>query len=109
MDEIARAYATLSSLKQNVPNTFEVEQSWVNDFHSVLDKIEKATSLDLQEFRVPQQELHKEISGGNSISGEVDYSGRTVVERMRLLMKLDAVLGYFTTKTTMRSIGFNKG
>ena len=53
MDELARVYATLTALKQNVPNTYEVEQSRVDDFHSVLDQTEKATSLHLQGISCP--------------------------------------------------------
>lgn len=64
MDEIAKAYSLLSSMKQNVPDTFAVDQSWVNDFHSALEMVEQAINLDLQDFRVPQADLRREKSGG---------------------------------------------
>jgi hypothetical protein len=56
--------------------------------------------------------LTREISGGNYLTGEVDYSGRTVVERTRLLLKVDAVLGFFQyvkDKPTKGKLGFSKG
>lgn len=64
----------------------------MGDFHFALQKIEKATGADLQEFRIPQEDLRRGITGGNYLTGEVDYSGRMVVERTRLLLKVDAVL-----------------
>lgn len=112
MDEVVKAYVLLSSLKQNIPTDFRVDQSWVGDFHSALQKIERATGVDLQEFRIPQEDLRREITGGNYLTGEVDYSGRMVVERTRLLLKVDAVLGYFQyqlkDKATKGQMGFSK-
>jgi hypothetical protein len=111
MDEIAKAYASLSSIKVNAPNTFSVDQSWVDDFHSALDKVEESTGLSLQEFRIPQSDMHREKSGGNYLTGETFYSGRTVIERTRFMLKLDAVLSYFTFQKdipTKGQIGFSK-
>lgn len=111
MDEIAKSYAMLSSLKQNVPNLVNVDTKWVDDFHKSLEMIEKTTGLDLQEFRVSQEEFKKEVSGGNIRTGQVRYSGRMLVERARLMMKLDAVLAYFQyqqSKPTKGQIGFSK-
>jgi hypothetical protein len=111
MDEIAKAYTLLSSIKANAPKNFAVDQSWVNDFHSALDQVEKATGLSLQEFRIPHAELHRETSGGNYLTGETHYSGRTVIERARFMLKVDAVLGYFSLqkdRPTKGQIGFTK-
>lgn len=111
MDEIAKAFTLLSSMKENVPKTFEVDESWVNDFHAALSQVEAATGITLQEFRISPSELRRETTGGNYLSGEVFYSGRNVVERSRFLVKLDAVLRYFSyerEKTTKGPIGFRK-
>ena len=111
MDEVAKAYALLSSLKQNIPTNFYVDQRWVHDFNNALQKIESTTSISLQEFRVPPEELTRETTGGNYLTGEVDYSGRMVVERTRLLLKVDAVLGFFQyakDKSTKGKLGFSK-
>lgn len=110
MDEIAKAYTLLSSIKANVPTNFEVDQSWVDDYHAALEQVENATGLSLREYRVSHADMHRETTGGNYLTGEVFYSGRTVVERSRFMMKVDAVLGYFTLKTEPKKqqIGFSK-
>jgi len=111
MDEIAKAYTLLSSIKANAPNNFAVDQSWVDDFHAALAQVEKATGLSLQEFRIPDADMHRETAGGNYLTGETYYSGRTVVERSRFMMKVDAVLGYFSLqkdRPTKGQIGFSK-
>jgi hypothetical protein len=111
MDEIAKAFALLSSLKQNIPNNYQVEQSWVHDFHNALQQIESATSTSLHEFRVSPQELARETIGGNYLTGEVDYSGRMVVERTRLMLKVDAVLEFFhyiKEKPAKGKLGFSR-
>lgn len=108
--DLAQAYALLNSLKQNLPTTFEVERRWVDDFHSILDAVEKTTGADTYAFRVPPDELHPEVSGGNYLEGTTDYSGRTVIERSRFVQKVDAVLGYFqfTQSEPKKDIGFGK-
>jgi len=80
----------------------------VDDFHSILDAIEKTTNADVRAFRVPPDELHPEVSGGNYLEGTIDYSGRMVIERSRFAQKLDAVLGYFQFVGTKpkKEIGF---
>jgi hypothetical protein len=112
MEEIVKAYALLSSLKQNIPNNFQVDQKWVNDFHNALQKIESTVpGTSLQEFRISPEELTAETSGGNYLTGTVDYSGRTVVDRTRLLLKVDAVLGcfqYIKDQPTKGKLGFSK-
>ena len=69
VDEIARAYTLLSAIKQNVPSKFEIGKSWVIDFHSVLDRVEKCTGMNMQRFRIPEADLYKETLGGNSTTG----------------------------------------
>jgi hypothetical protein len=107
MDEIAKAYVTLSSLKQNAPTTFEIDKSWVDDFHTALDMVQTATGLNLKEFRIAQLDLHKETSGGNYLTGEVDYSGRTVIERSRFLLKVDAVFELLSISEEQTGKGLN--
>jgi hypothetical protein len=98
--DLAQAFFLLRSLKQNLPYSSNVEQKWVDDFHSILDTVEKVTSSNLRAFRVQPDELHHPIASVTRGSrrygpGQVRYSKEVVVERARLLHKLDAVLGYF--------------
>ena len=117
--DLPQAYFLLESLKKNIPDSFEVDQKWVNDFHAILDTVEKDTGNNLDAFRVPQGELHHPIVSVRRASrhgqpGEVRRSTtRTVVERARLLHKVDAVLSYFqfsgnSGDAPKQSIGFRK-
>lgn len=101
-EELAQAYARLKSMKDNLAKTHEVDRKYIVEYHRILDQLEAATGSKLHDFRVPDTEIHPQISGGNYITGEVHYSGRQVCERSYLAMKVDAVLGFFTIKTASR-------
>jgi len=105
-----KAYALLSSLRQNLPDKFEVGKEWVDDYHSILDSIEKETGEGLGEFRVSSNDVYLPVVGGNTITGEIRRGKKFVVQRTRLLMKVDAVLEYFQFQETPenRPIGFRK-
>jgi hypothetical protein len=94
-DELARAYTMLSSLRKNVAEMTEVAGMYVQEFHAVLDRLEKA-DIDVTEFR---------------ISGRAMYfvGGRSYVDKPFILTKLDALLGYFEiiAAEKPRSIGFH--
>jgi hypothetical protein len=116
--DLEQAYFLLQSLKQNIPNYSEVDQKWVVDFHSILDTVEKETGSDLNAFRVSQSDLHHPIASVTRATrrapGHVRYSERIVIERARLMHKMDAVLGYFQFtgskgQPPKQSIGFKAG
>ena len=98
-DLLAQAYARLQAMKDNLPKNYEVDQKYVQEFHQILDTLQAASGSDLKNFRVPQNEIHPQVSGGNYITGEVHYSGKQVCERNYLAMKIDGDLGFFTIKT----------
>ena len=97
VNEIARACTLLAAIKRNIPTKFEIAKSWVSDFHSVLDRVEKSTGQSLQDFRIPDTDLYKESLGGNPKTGEVYYSGKVLIDRTRFLLKLDAALAHFAS------------
>ena len=111
--DLAQALFLLKSLQKNIPNDYEVDRKWVDDFHSILDSVEKDTEADLSAFRIQPSELHRRVLGtapiGPNMQRETKYGG-TVVERARLIQKVDAVLGYFefSNSTPKQSIGFKK-
>lgn len=110
MSELLKAYALLQSLRQNLPESFEVSREWVDDYHSRLDSLEKLSGQDLKEFRVPDSDLHRQVTGGNYLTGQTTY-GNVVVNRSRLLLKVDALLSYFLFQTSEQKkapIGFRK-
>ena len=102
-DEVAQAYARLKSMQDNLPKHFEVDRKYVAEYHAILDLLQTASGSNLSGFRVPDTDIHDEVSGGNTITGKTYYSGRRVVQRSDLMMKVDGVLGFFTIKT----VGFN--
>jgi hypothetical protein len=93
-------------MKDNLPENFEVDQKYVEEYHQILDLLQSASGSDLENFRVPASEIHPEVSGGNFITGQVTYSDRQVCERSYLMMKVDGVLGFFTIKTASKSKEF---
>ncbi len=118
--ELAQAYFLLKSLKDNIPDRHEVEQKWVDDYHSIVDAVAKEAGVDLTAFRVDASELHHPVISarrgfalrGRVVPGSVQYGSKTVIERSRLMHKLDAVLSYFQFKQgasdAMKSIGFRQ-
>ncbi|MDZ4732607.1 MAG: hypothetical protein SGJ16_03340 [Nitrospirota bacterium] len=95
-DQILRAYATITSIRANVPERREVEDRWVNEFNAAIEKLEKSLDIDLQEFKVPQDALKRFVASCNSITGDVTYLEGLWCERAILMQKLDSVLVYFT-------------
>ena len=95
-DQILRAYAAITSMRANVPERHEVEERWVNEFNTAIEKLEKSLGIDLQEFKVPQDALKRFVASCNSLTGDVTYLDGLWCERAILMQKLDSVLVYFT-------------
>lgn len=108
-DAFARAYALLSSLQQNLNKMtdYSVEETYVNEYHSILDRIEE-TGIDVSEFRVPDSEIKPRVTA--AWEGGQSYSEEKYVKRVFLLTKAEAILGYFNiiTKEPPPKIGFSK-
>jgi len=106
-DELARAYATLSSLRKNIDEMtdYSVTETYVQEFHAVLDRLQGI--IDIAEFRIPDSVVKPKITdvpatsniGGGRV-GHVSYSEEKYVERLFILTKLDAILGYFEIITS---------
>ena len=109
-DAVVRAYVTLSALRKNVDQIGAITERYVREFHNVLDRMESSIGTDLSEFRIPSAEVVPHATSYNTITGETHYSEEKYVERVFMLMKLDAVLGYFEiiTGEEPRRMGFKK-
>ena len=118
-DILARAYATLSSLRKNIAETasHNVPEKYVDEFHTVLNKLE-GIGLDIAEFHIPDSGVAPiDVSGpivvsldsGNRLTPP-HYSEEKYVDKSFILMKLDAILGYFEIilSEKQRKIGFTK-
>jgi len=104
--EINQAYSRLGSLKTNLPEGFYADQTYVEEFHSILAILQKESGHDLTPLRVPGSEIQQEVSGGNYMTGEVNYTGRMVCHRNYLMMRIDGVLGFFTLSSSKATVGF---
>lgn len=109
---LARAYATLSSLRKNISQMtdYRVTDTYVCEFHAVLDRLE-SIGISVSEFRVQDSEVKPKITASWSEGGisKHRYSEEKHVERSFLLTKIDAILDYFEiiTSEKPRKIGFH--
>ena len=97
-DELARAYAMLKALRDNINKVgYPVEEKFIRKYHSVLDTLEKCVGKDLSEFRIPDSEIYP------SLEGEM------CVDRIFMLTNIDAVLSYFEiiTSEKPKKMGFS--
>jgi hypothetical protein len=95
-DEVLRAYAIIKALQGNVPEGYEVEETWVQQFNEALSKIEKALSIDLADFKVPKDALYRSVASSNYLTEDVKYQDGLWCRREVLMHKIEATLTYFT-------------
>jgi hypothetical protein len=99
-DQLLRAYAILSSLRDGLPENHWLGQRWVEQFNTALSRLEAALGISLAEFKLPAGELKRliETQWENPDTGEhhVTYEQELSCERSVLLQRLNAVLMYFT-------------
>lgn len=108
-DLLKRAYASISALKEHLPDNYTVEEKYVIQFHAALAKL-AAAGMDIDEFRVPASEVKPRITSYNMFeAGHETYSKDPEVERSFLMYKIDSTLAYFSLSDGGgdKSIGFN--
>lgn len=103
---IKQAYSLLVALKNNLPGGLTVDEKYVDQFHTILDTLEKECGQNLDAFRVPGSELKRRAISKNEYTG-VTYSETAEVHRPFLMMKIDAVLSFFTIERERQAIGFH--
>jgi len=81
-------------VKGNLPDRYEVESSWVHEYHDAIAGLENELSLKLEEFRVPQTGLYRSVASGNYITGAVTYRDGLWCQTAVLRQKVDALLYY---------------
>ncbi len=91
---LAEAYARLAALRQNVPSPY-VEVKYVNEFHQVVDLLERETGATLKHVRIPEHEVRPVVAGSNYLDGSVDYSRDSYCDHPYFTMKVDALLMMF--------------
>jgi hypothetical protein len=108
-DEILRAYSILKALRENIDQIGSIPEKYVREYHTVLDKLESSSGINLSEFRIPDSEIQPSLRAFTPGKGAV-YSSEKYAARAYMLTKMDALLGYFNTITSEkpRSVGFHK-
>ena len=109
-DVLVRAYATLSSLRKNIDQmtAYSVEEKYVREFHAVLDRLEDI-GIDVAEFHIPDSTVQPRVTSTH-MGGSKSYTKEKYVERSFILIKIDAIFGYFeiTTSEKPKRIGYHK-
>jgi hypothetical protein len=104
---VRQAYSLLMALKNNLPGSITVDEQYVQQFDGILDALEKESGQNLDAFRVSGAELRHRMTSKNTLTSEVAYSEGPECRRPFLMMKIDAVLGFFTLQAERKSIGFS--
>jgi hypothetical protein len=92
--EIIEAYSRLKALKANVPGPY-VHPKYVEEFHHILDLLEKASGASLGNFRIPASEIRPVITSVSYIGEGATYSDEPYCERAFFDMRVDGVLTMF--------------
>jgi hypothetical protein len=104
MEQIIRAYARLTSLKDNLQSVYSINEKYIKEYHEIIQIIEEALNISLKEFKIPENEIKHELrSSWPSIpslgrKAGATYSKDRYCERALFMSKLDALLSYFKIK-----------
>ena len=107
-DRVRRAYVLLAAIRKNFDFWGNVSQAVVDEYHRALDHL-SAAGYDVEEFRIPKSAMkHPVLSVPMGRGGRTQYGQDFVVKGSLFVIKLDAVLGYFTEGegAAPRQIGF---
>ena len=108
-DEIVRAYVLLKSLRKNIDKMGSIPEIYVQEYHTIIDKLENNTNITLTEFLIPDSEIQPEPRYYHPSTG-TKYSKEKYTAHAFMFTKMDAVLSYFEIITSQepRRMGFHK-
>jgi hypothetical protein len=103
---LMKAFLNLTALQKRVPKTPEVKERYVQEYHSILRVLEQASGYNLDDFRVPEAEMHYKFlyfTVDDSIeSFSKEYTTDLYCDRAVLMKKLGTILKYFTAPSSIR-------
>lgn len=106
---LMKAYLNLSALQKRVPKAYEVKETYVQEYNSILDVLAHASGYNLDHFRIPESEIHKKVlsftldlDSGNPSAVTNDYAQGLYCDRAVLMKKLGALLKYFTVPSSIQ-------
>jgi hypothetical protein len=116
-DELKRACAVLTALRENVPKDRDyVDQDYVDEYNKALDHLGQL-GFDMEDLKIPRQWMepitrqvaegddhYNPMTHGLRVAGSVTHqaperttnTGRSQVELAKFMMKLNAALMYFS-------------
>ncbi len=97
MTKLLVAYSTLIALKNNLPDSYHIEEKYVEQFHVALKQISEEFGEDIfdsHDFEIPEKDVVHRLASANSRTGEKRYTREKFCDRSLLMTKLDASLNY---------------
>jgi hypothetical protein len=120
-DELARAYAILTALRENVPKDRDyVDEDYVHEYHKALDHLGQL-GFDTEKLKIPRQWMepitrlvpegddhYNPLTYGLRMAGSITHqvpeadgyrtinTGRSQVELAKFMTRLDTALMYFS-------------
>ncbi len=79
-DKVARAYARLVGLKENLPDSTSIPERYVEEYHQALKHLSDL-GVEVSEFMVPAKDIKPIMASGNYLTGEVQYTADRYVPR----------------------------
>lgn len=105
MDNFKKIYNLLLALRQSLPEEKYVGRGYVDQYNSLLARLETVVNFTMNDFKVSESIL--EYTSGISRPGiGFEGFGKKQCERGLLLMKLDAVLFQFGQGKNNPPMGF---
>lgn len=104
--ELKKAYVNLVALKSNITSAKDVEEKYATIFNTQVTRL-STMGFDVEEFKIPPEEINMAQTSVNYLTGKRTYSRQKYVSRGILLMKLDALLAYFSIVNPETKIGFD--
>lgn len=94
---LQEAYARLIGFKQNIPTHLSsVPESYIDEYHAILDILSKAADTDLKGFYVPRSAIVPVVRSINTRTHTRTYSSGSYCDRAILMMKVDAIITFFS-------------
>ena len=100
-DEVVRTYTMLSSLRNNIAEMTDVKETYVNQFHILLARLENM-GIHVSEFWIPDFAVKPRPVSTNTLTGETKYTKEKYIVKSIILAKLDAIFGYLEFITSER-------
>ena len=104
-NEIAKSFANLNALKNNLPEG-RINEKYVTLFHDEIRRLTDFGFDGLDEFKIPDEEINYRCISRNYKTGNRNYSKERFVDKNIFLIKLDAMLTFFQIKTNGIEVGF---